>query len=316
VLVFPMDWLSLLLLIVAFAVLLKAADYAVRFASDLAALFRISAFVVSFIVVGIVSASPESIIAVIANLQGSADAAAMALIASNIADLALVIGITAFLMRGVAVDATVLRKDALYLGLLVLPLIFAFDGVISRLEGSLLLIGGIVFFAIFALQAGILEMRWPKGQAWPTARTIVLLLLSLGVMLFCADQVVSRAGAVGAALGVPLFLINILVVGIGVCLPELIFAVKSVRSGKSDLALGNVLSVVIIDGTIVLGLIAMMRPLVIDALLMRVTMLFMVLAILFIITFLKADKRLGWQEGITLVALYAGYLLVTILKLT
>ncbi len=299
-------WQAALLLVASFIILLKVVDIAVNRATELAEMIGVSPFVISFFIVGIVSALPESTISVISNLKGDANGAASALLSSNVADLALVFGIIAILLRGSKIKSEALKKDALYLPILLLPLALMYDGHLSRIDGAILLVAGLLFFSVIARQVDLKKLRWPGGMKPVT--TLLLLLGSLAIMLAAANVTVTTAGDVGTDLGVPSVIISVLVVGIGVCLPELLFAIQSVWKHREGLALGNVLSVVMIDATIMLGITALLRPMVINAGFFLVTNVFMGLAALCIIYFARFVRRLGWQEGVVMLAVYAAYL--------
>jgi cation:H+ antiporter len=136
----------------------------------------------------------------------------------------------------------------------------------------------------------------------------------LAVMLAAANVTVSSAGDAGTSLGVPAVIINVLVVGIGVCLPELLFAIQSVWKKSEGLALGNVLSVVMIDATIMLGITALVKPMIVDANLFLITNIFMGLAAICIIYFARAVKKIAWQEGVVLLTIYVVYLYLVVLR--
>ena len=142
--------------------------------------------------------------------------------------------------------------------------------------------------------------------------TLLFLVISLVVMLGAANLTVSSAGEVGTGLGVPSIIISVLVVGVGVCLPELVFAIKSVWKHSEGLAIGNVLAVVMIDATIMLGITALLRPMTIDADLFFVTNVFMGLAAACIIYYARTVQRIGWREGIVMLSIYAAYLYLII----
>jgi len=306
---------DLVVLVLAFYLLLKAVDYAINYATQLATLFSVSAFVVSFFVIGIVSAAPESTIAFLSHLADDANTAASSLLASNVADIALVFGIMALLTRGLPVKSDALKKDSAYLAILTLPFIFMYDGTLSRLEGALLLFAGLLFFWLLAKQSNLLQAKWPKGKGTKVCKVFALLLISLAAMLGAAHFAVKHAQAAALHLHIPTFVVSVVIVGIGVCLPELIFAIKSMRQHNAGLGAGNVLSVVMIDGTIMLGLLAIIKPLVIRADLFRVTNVFMALSALLLIYLLKTAKKLGWREGVVMLCVYAGYLYLSIGRL-
>jgi cation:H+ antiporter len=299
-------WQATLLFVSSFLLLLKAVDFSVEKATEFAKMVGVSPFMVSFFIVGIVSALPESTIAVLTNLKGDANGAASALLSSNVADLALIFGTIALLLRGMTIKSEALKRDALYLPIFLLPLILMYDGILSRIDGVILLVGGLLFFGVIASQAKLQDMHWPSGgkALW----TLFMLIGSLAGMLIAANVAVTTASDAGTGLGVPGVIISVIVVGIGVCLPELMFAVQSAWKKQEGLAAGNVLSVVMIDATIMLGITALVRPMAIDPSFFLLTNIFMGIAALCIIYFARRVRKLGWQEGVVLLSIYALYL--------
>jgi len=303
-------WQSVILLIVSFIVLMRSGDYAVDKATEFARILEISPFVISFFVIGIVSALPESSIALITNMRGDPNGAASALLGSNIADLALIFGVIAMMLRGSTVTSEALKKDSLYLGILFLPFILMLDGNLTHLDGSLLLVSGLFFFGIISYQSNIHKIKWRGG-----IRTVLILMQLIGslmLMLFAANVTVDSASDLGKGLGIPLAVVNVVVVGIGACLPELVFVMKSAMKNNQGLAIGNILSVVMIDATIMLGLIALLRPMTINPSFFFVTNLFMVITSVYIVYTMRVVQRFSWQEGTVFLSIYGLYLFMII----
>jgi len=304
-----------ILLVASFVVLIKSVDVGIRYAERLAKLFHISPFVISFFLIGLLGALPEGMISFSASIAGDSETAFLSLIASNVADLTLVFGIAAIMLSGLAVDSPVVRKDSWYLLLMAAPLVLGADGAITRWEGFVLMLSGFTFMVVIARHVNLRSIHIKREDYWTATKVGVTLVLAMVVLLASANAVVELISIVAGGIGVPQFIISTIVVGIGVCLPEMIFTIMAVRRGKNDLALGNVLAVVIIDATIMLGISSMINPIVVEAVIIRVAALYMAIAAVFLMGFIRFNKKLSWPEGVLMIAMYITFLYVTIARI-
>lgn len=293
---------------ICFFLVLQSADFAIRFSTRLARMFGVSDFVISFFIVAVISALPETIISLVSHAEGKTDVALMALLGGNIIDLTFVFGVLAILGNGIRVESQLMRKDTLYLLLLLLPLLLGIDGSIGRFEGVVLMISGLLFFYTLSIEKNLFK----QGHKRPYKHIVrigLLLGLSLIVMLVSADLTIKYLSEVAFDIGIPEIIVALLVIATGTCLPELIFSLQSVRANHDSLALGDILGVVIIDSTIVLGALALFRPIMVDITYMRVLGFFTALGACVLIYFIKRRKVLGRAEGLFLLAFYAVFVL-------
>ncbi len=252
---------------------------------------------------------PETVISIIANIAGKPDVAVMALLGSNVVDMTFVFGMVAIFAHGIKVKSEVMRKDVLYLVLLCLPLLLGIDGTISRTEGVVLLLSGLLFFYTLSIERNMFHgiERKNIGSA---VRTGIFLAVSLAVMIYAAHHTIRFLSIVALDIGMPEIIVALIVIATGTCLPELLFTIQSVRSGHDGLALGDILGVVIIDATIVLGVMTIISPITVDVTFMRVLGLFNALAACMLIYFIKARSMLRRTEGIFLLCLYVAFVAI------
>jgi cation:H+ antiporter len=303
--------LNLLGFFVCFFIVLKAVDYAIKYSTLLARIFGLDEFVISFFVVAVISALPESVISILANIEGKQEVAVMTLIGGNVVDLTFVFGVIAlFAYAGVKIESHIMKKDAFYLVLLVLPLLLAIDGKLSRPEGVVLMISGLLFFYTLSVEKKIFEHTVSFSQFPSIVRALLLLAVSLGVMLFFAHWTIKFLSLVALDLGVPELIVALFIIATGTCLPELLFGIQSVRSKHDSLALGNILGVVIIDSTIVLGLLAIIRPIVLEVTYLQVITFFNALGACVLFYYIRKGQALNRGTGIMLLAFYVVFVVV------
>ncbi|MDD2655589.1 MAG: sodium:calcium antiporter [Candidatus ainarchaeum sp.] len=296
---------DLALFLASLFVLIKSAEYAVCYSSKIARAFRISEFVVSFFIVAFISCSPEATVSIISAINGVPEFGLGALLGSNVADLALVFGVVAlFSANGVKVKSQIVRNDLFYLVLLLVPIILGFDGHLSREDGVVLILSGAAFLATLARQSRLFRRKFNHARNHGWAKNFVLLVLSLAFLVAGAYYTVKFGIDFANDINIPPFLVALTMVSIGSCMPELIFSLKAVRTGHDALALGDILGNVIIDATILIGVISLISPFDFNPSIVRVTGVMMFFAGALAVTFIKSGKVLTRVEGLLLLLFY------------
>jgi cation:H+ antiporter len=306
--------LDLLWLIVALFVLIKSADYGIKYSSRLARMFHLSEFLVSFFVVAFISVLPEATVGVISSLQGVPELGLSTLLGSNVADLTIVFGIiTLFSVSGIHVKSKILKKDYFYLILLLFPVIMGFDGHYSRNDGAVLILSGLLFFLTLSIENHMFSRDMSHLRTRHFWTTLLLLLASVAVLLASAYYTVRYGVLTAQAFHVPASVIGVTVLSLGVCLPELTFGIRAIRLNHDSLALGDILGTVITDATILVGVMAIIRPFSFDPAIAYVTGLSMFFAAILVTAFMQAGQVLTKKEGVVLIFFYVITLFATMM---
>ncbi|HRY91003.1 MAG TPA: hypothetical protein P5229_01520 [Candidatus Gracilibacteria bacterium] len=299
--------------IVSMFMVVKGATMATKHASLLAESYRLSKYVVGFIVVAVISILPETLIALSSAVNGVPSFGLGTLFGSNISDLTLVFAILVLVAnRSLKVESKILKNHAVYPFFLLLPLILGFDGYFSRLEGVALIVVGMVFY-VMALKGGI-DNSLPFHNGIGRYKHFLKLLFSMAVLLVGSYFTVSSATTVAGYLGVSPILIGILVVGIGTTMPELFFSIKCVRKADDSLAIGDLLGTVLADATVVVGILALVSPFAFPAKIVYVTGGLMVVASLMLFNFMRSGRSLSKKEAALLFAFWLIFVLVEFLS--
>ncbi|MFA7708251.1 MAG: sodium:calcium antiporter [Candidatus Pacearchaeota archaeon] len=303
--------INLILLLICLFVLLKSADYATKYSSEAAKHCHISEFLISFFVVAFVVILPETTISFISAIQGHSELALGTLIGSNVADLTLIFGIIAlFSFKGVKVKSKILKNTFFYLILLFLPLLLGIDGSFTRIDGAILLCAGILFFIKLYHDGKSLHKKTFHKNKESLFKVLILLILSLVILVITAYFTVKFGINFANEIHVPLILVGLTVIGVGSCLPELIFSIKAVRKNHNELALGDILGSVILDATVILGIVILISPFSVPALTEHITAFSMFFATFFVVLFMRTDHLLSKHEGIMLILAYILFLIV------
>lgn len=292
-------------------ILIKGANYSIKYSSRLAKILRFPEFVVSFFIIAIISVLPEATISIISALNGEPGLGLGTLLGSNVADLTLVFGIVAlFSSKGIKVKSKILRDNIFCLALLLFPLILGFDGKFSRIDGLILLLAGILFFVKIYREKSRFKKEFNHTQKSSFLKNFLLLILSLSVLLVSAYFTVKYVVDFASSAKIPSVLIGITIVALGTCLPELVFSIKAVRKNRYELALGDILGTVITDATIVLGIVALISPFEYNPMNIYITGGAMVLAGICSMIFMKTDKTINKIEGLLLILFYILFVFV------
>lgn len=251
-------------LVIGLVLLVAGAEFLVRGAGNLALALRIPALVVGLTVVAAGTSAPELTVSLIAAINASTAIAVSNVNGSNIANIALVLGLAA-LVTPLVVERSLLRRDVpACLGLQALVPIVAFDGMISRVDGGVIIAGGLaynawLFYDVFkgreAPPDGELEVR--DAPIWQHGLMVVG---GLAVLVLGADLFVDGAVGVAKIFELSDRFIGLTVVAVGTSAPEIATALVSARRGDVEMAVGNSLGSNLFNVWMVLGVTAVVRP--------------------------------------------------------
>jgi cation:H+ antiporter len=303
---------NLLILAVSLFFVTKGATLATKYSVFLAESCRLSKYVIGFIIVAVISILPETFVAINSALAGEPSLGLGTLFGSNVADLTLVFAIIIFFSgRGIKIQSTILKNNIIYPLLLLVPIILGLNGHFSRLEGlALIIIGGIFYFLAF--KNGI-NCTAPKNNIDNRLKNLLLLILSMAILLIASHFTVVSAVDLAHALGVKTILIGIFIISLGTAMPELLFSLKAVKKHDDSLAVGDILGTVLADGTIVVGILALLSPFSFPQKIIYVTGSFMVLASFLLIYFMHTGRVISKKESKLLFLFWVTFILVELI---
>ena len=243
-------WVPLLALILGFITLVWSADRFLSGAASTATHLGVSKLLIGLTVVSLGTSAPEILVALAAAVDGNALLAVGNAIGSNIANIGLVLGVTA-MIAPLPFSKGVLRTELPWLlGATLLTLVLLFDLRLSRLDG-LILLGGLAYilYRLVNYQSrsgsttGVTDVLAEELEELPELslkQAVFWLIAGLVVLLGSAELLVWAAVEVSEWLGVSELIIGLTVVAVGTSLPELAATVGAAIKGHTDIAIGNV----------------------------------------------------------------------------
>ncbi len=321
---------AVLRLVAGIALLVGAAEMVVRGGTRVAAHFRVPPLVVGLTVVAVGTSAPELAVGIDAALRGVGTLAVGNVAGTNTANLLLILGLSA-LIRPMSLHPRAVRVDLPVMVAAAVALIaLSWDGSIDRIDGAVLLIGGVVYMAGTVrserrrpdrspseLELEVeseAETEGPDG----VGRNLAILLTGVVLIVLGADLLVDAAVDVAMDLGVSDAFIGLTVVALGTSAPELVTMLVSTFRGGRDVAIGNILGSSTLNIVVILAVTALVPSDGIDVgeHLLRIDLPVMGLATLACIPVFLNDRRISRLEGALFFGAYVTYLSTLVLTRT
>ncbi|UCC59006.1 MAG: sodium:calcium antiporter [Candidatus Bathyarchaeum sp.] len=254
---------QILILAVSLVVLAGASHYTIRAVEKLIELTGLSEMSAGFIILAVLTSTPEIIVALFSILQGEPGIGIGDILGSNVFNIGAVLGILGVLgyLKTCCTDLLLDLTDILFITSLI-PLLLVIFNVASPLVGILLL--GTFVVNIYLMAKKRTPAVAANGSVTPEKankiKVIVLLILGLVAVIISARLVVSSGIEIALIFGAPPILIGAKVVAIGTSLPELTLDLTAVRRGHVHLAIGDIIGSNLTNLTLVLGLVLLTSP--------------------------------------------------------
>jgi len=201
------------------------------------------------------------------------------------------------------------KRDSFYMAVIALtPLVLLYDSVLSRSDGVVLLL--LYSLYLYRLASQSKEHSKVMRNAHTVSkkqalREVIKFLVGTGLLLGSADLLVRSSTQLAVSLGIPLAIIGLVLVALGTSLPELSFEIEAILHSRGSLVLGNILGSVVVNASLVLGVVALISPITILVDVHYIaTVVALTLAILVFSVFLRSRSKVTLSEGLGLVFLY------------
>jgi cation:H+ antiporter len=301
------DYLSIMASLVG---LFLGGEALVRGSVSIAHRMSISPFVIGLTVVGFGTSTPELLVSVQAALKGVPDIAIGNIVGSNIANVLLIVGLTA-LVWPIHVAGSALRRDTTIMILSALALVPLFAmGEIGRVAG-LTLVAGLIAYLVWTFLKPRQEASDDEAEAAATPIMNALLWVTLGLvgLLFGARFLVDGAVSVAQDFGVSEAFIGLTIVAIGTSLPELATSLIAAFRHQSDIAIGNIVGSNIFNVLGILGVTSIVAPIPVVPRFLTFDLPIMIVVSIVLTGLLLLHQKIGRRTGAVMLLAYCAYLL-------
>jgi cation:H+ antiporter len=314
-------------LILGLVLIVAGANFLVDGSSFIARKFKISEFVVGLTIVGMGTSTPELVVSMISGIQGSGDIAIGNVVGSNIANIFLILGMTALISPIGFTKANIKLDLPICIATSMLLLLLSFDtlffgqdaNVIGRIDSIILLLGFIAFM-IYSFKVsgneseaadseGVISSSGDKSSKYPILKAVAKIVAGLAGLILGGRLFVDSGSEMAAGFGVSEAFIGITVMAVGTSLPELAASVVAAMKKKGQMALGNIVGSNIFNILFILGTCSMVTPLTLGGITL-VDVLVMIAAPVFILfaAFTPKKRVMDRWEGLLFLIIYLVYI--------
>ncbi len=310
--------LASLAIIVGLLILVWSADRFVDGSVAIAAHYSVPPLLIGMIIIGFGTSAPEMMVSAIAASNGNPGLALGNAYGSNIANIGLILGMTAMVCP-IAVQSVVVKKEIpLLVGITGISALLLLDGQLARLDAYILL-GVFVALMAWSVFEGMRnrddalgqEMQETiEGQNARPAKAMMWIVIGLALLIGSSRLLVWGAVEIASELGVSDLVIGLTIVAVGTSLPEFAASMSAARKGQSDLALGNILGSNLFNTLAVVGIAGLINPFSVPTEILDRDLIvvgFFTVSLFVVCFSFKGTGIINRLEGAFLLAAYVGY---------
>ncbi|HPC12525.1 MAG TPA: hypothetical protein PKX33_01225 [Candidatus Paceibacterota bacterium] len=306
--------LQILIFAVSIFLIIRGATLSTKFSGRIAKSFNLSNYVVGFLIVAVISIIPESFVAINSAISGVPSMGLGTIFGSNIADLTLVFAIVVLVAgRSLKIESKILKSNLIYPFFFLIPIALGIDGAYNRGEGLCLIIAGVIFYYLAFHQSQEGEEKKSKIKFdKKIKKDILYFVLSLLVLLVGSHFIVESGVKIAEYLTISPAVIGLFFIGLGTVIPELLFSISAVKKDQDSLAIGDLLGTVLADATILVGLIAFIKPFEFPIKIIYIAGIFMFAAAFMLYYLMRSGKILSKREGYLLILFWLIFVLMEV----
>ncbi len=310
----PLLFHSLIILASLF-VMFKAADLLVEGIAGYAQKLGLSDAIIGLVVVAMAASSPEIISSLTGFLSGNEAVGFGAIIGSNMVHVGFALGILLLIGKKVSIESGLFSQQRLLMWVaLILPLLLAMDGMLSRVDGILLLTVFCLYIAKLWQTEGTLGKMKKNVKLATIWRDAFIFLGCLAAVLLAGRWLVFSSVSIAQDLGIPAYFIALTVIGVGTTIPDIAVELRSIFRAHSAIGLGDLLGSLMIELLLFFGLLSLIRPIAVSIGTVVNALFFLALSITTLM-FLMRKPFLTWKHGLLFLAYYAVFLAIEIWKI-
>ncbi len=284
----------------------------------------ISPLIIGLTVVAFGTSLPEMVVSTFAAVKGSADISIGNIVGSNIANIGLILGISALIrVLPIRLSTLIYEMPFLLVSAFLLMLLSNDNNIFLKESFTLSRVDGLILLAMFGLflwyvirnareqrQEKAVKKEYEKkyGEKHKLWKDILLIGLGLTALIIGGKIAVDNAVKIALGLGISEAFIGLTIIAIGTSLPELITSLVAAYKKQADIAVGNIVGSSIFNILLVLGVSSVIAPLTVNPAMLFVDMVVMVLFSIALLAFVTTSRKISRTEGAVLLLGYVAYI--------
>lgn len=314
---------SVLLLIIGLVLLVISSSWLIQASVKLSLLLKLTPLFIGAVLIAIGTSAPEAGVGIMAALRNQKGIALGNILGSNIVNIGLILGLCAA-FRPLRVNKSIFKREVPFLLLSVILFYFlSLDLVLSRLDGLIFILTFVAF--CFISYFGSKKSFNPKeienfkvnkflNKLATCPQVILIIFLSLVGVVWGADLMVRGGVSLAKVFGLSPWLIGITVFAIGTSLPELATSLTASIKKVPSISIGNIVGSNICNILLVLGLVAVIRPINLDPSILNFEIPALIIFTFLFFTLMRTGYRISRIEGLVMFLGYLGFLISVIIK--
>jgi len=304
----------IIIALLSLLVILKSASYAITAIANYARATGISDYVIGFLVISIGTSFPELTTAITSSWINQGGLILGDIIGANIIDISLVLGLMAVIARKINVKGEIISETIpTVIVMVLLPVILGLDGILSRIDGAILLVAYSCYVYLLIRKEGEVGHVKKQVKLKTVILDMVIFIIALVALLLSVRWLVFSSVLISDMLDIPIFFFGLIFVAICTTTPELMIGVKSVLKGRANMGFGDILGAVVTNLSLVLGVASVISPIEFDRTNFITASLFMVFGVFFTVYLIK-KREVNWKHGIIALMIYAAFVLFEVIK--
>ncbi len=314
--------ISILILIAAFIILIKSADYFVSGASSLASHFKVSKMVIGLTIVAFGTSAPELAVSVQSLINGSGDLVLGNVIGSNIINILLILGISSLIVP-ISIKSNTIRKEIpICILVTILLSVLFFDislsgstqNMISRSDGIVILLFFAIFvYYLFSIMRNKTVDELPEENNTSLLKSILMTVAGIILIIISSDLVVNEAVNIAHVLNISERMISLTIIAFGTSLPELITSIVAAKKREQDILVGNIIGSNIFNICIVIGIPSALIGSIIPSGFSLIDFVIFILSAILLFIFARRKSAIKRYHGIAMLILFALYYTIIII---
>ncbi len=304
-----------IIVVLSLFIMFKAADLLVEGISHYARRLGLSDAIIGLVVVAMAASSPEIISSVTGFISGGSDVGFGAILGSNMVHVGFALGLLALFGKRTSLEAGLFsRQKFMMWAELMLPLLLALDGELSRVDGVLLLVAfGLYITNLWRLEGtlGKMKKNVKLKSLWQDAFVFIG---CLAAVLLAGRWLVFSSVTLANHFGIPAYFIALTIIGIGTTMPDIAVELRSVFKKHQAIGLGDLLGSLMIEFLLFFGILSIIKPLKVNVLTVLNALFFLALSITTLMIIMRKNQ-LTWKHGLLFLAYFTAFIAIEIWKI-